>query len=244
MNLRNLFFHTILFATIAGTAALGVWQLHRREWKHQLIQTIAQRTAKPISPLPSPIDETWMWREVEFTGSLDDRKSISLPRYMTFKNRPGEWGDAIYAPMTLPDGRVILFRIGWVSHESQKTFYTGITRGHWKAIIRPFEKNIQITVPFSKPQGRTLMDASAYDDFHVPRQNYFLDSLSGYDESGPNPDFFFEPVRLWRGTPDLPDNHLIYAMTWFSLAVVLAVMYGRRLWDMNVSLHPPNMPNG
>ena len=57
-----------LLVLAAGFASLGVWQLDRQAWKHDLIAAIASRANAPPSPAPDAATETDAYRRIELTG--------------------------------------------------------------------------------------------------------------------------------------------------------------------------------
>jgi len=216
MRAKSVFFHVIILAAIIGTAALGVWQLHRREWKHALIAETSARLGLPPVNLTGPVDDHFHWRYAKLSGTVDYTHALKIPRFAKDIRcvADGTHGMIIVAPVRLADGSQVLLRTGWFQGD---------------ALDHPAREHIQIIGvihPFISPWMAPYDAASdswflpapeMYDHLTLPRLDYYVDNASG----GQNCHF---PQPLWE-EPELPDNHLQYAITWFALAAVLTGMY-------------------
>jgi surfeit locus 1 family protein len=210
-----------LAAVVAGFAvlvALGTWQLARRAEKHTLVALIESRMAAPPVPLPAAIDDpsAFDYRHVVVAGRfLHDKEMRLLNRVLD-----GRAGVNVVTPLVRENGMVVLVNRGWAPGDrasspaasgEERVTVTGIAR-----VPRspgPF-------VPANDP-ARGLW--------------YALDivAMAAARDLGP-----VAPVIVWadaeprdpgypRGgqVPPVPqDNHLSYALTWYSLALALAVI--------------------
>lgn len=209
--------------------ALGVWQVERREWKHALLDRIAAESAAPprdlVEVLTGP-EEARAYAHVEADGVLDASKGVHL-------FAPTGQGGADYrviAPLDYGDGRVILVDLGTMT-EAEKKALTGPVPAavggeiHVQGILRPSESPGWTTAaPDTKANRWYVRDvpaiAAAFGLKDVP--------LFVLQSETPNAGGVPRPVAF---RPDLADNHLAYAVTWFSLALILLVIFvllGRR----------------
>jgi len=112
-------FKPTLFPTLFTIPALilllwlGTWQVHRLQWKTQLIADITRQMTQPAIPLPKHIDpDSFRYRKVTVTGRFENDKEIYL--YSGPIEFKGEDGYDILTPFKEEDGSVILIDRGWV----------------------------------------------------------------------------------------------------------------------------------
>lgn len=202
--------------------ALGIWQVERRAWKLALIDRVEQRVHAAAEPIPARAawpavtaagDE---YRHVSVSGRfLHDRET--LVQAVT-EEGPGYW---VLTPLQRGDGTLVLVNRGFVPSERRdaSTRQDGNPQGQ-----------IEITglLRMTEPKGGFLRD-------NVPQHNrwysrdvaaiaaarglhnvapFFVDADAG-SQSGSGPIGGLTVIRF-------PNNHLIYALTWFALAFMLA----------------------
>jgi len=201
--------------------ALGVWQVERRTWKLALIDRLEQRVHAPAQPIPSPAawpavstanDE---YRHVRVTGRfLHDRET--LVQAVT-EEGPGYW---VLTPLQRDDGTQILINRGFVPSERRdpstrqggnpdgKVEITGLLR-----ITEPKGGFLRSNVPqHNRWYSRDVAAIAAARGLdHVAP--FFVDADAGSQTAG-GPIGGLTVIRF-------PNNHLIYALTWFALAFML-----------------------
>ncbi|MCP1337605.1 SURF1 family protein [Futiania mangrovi] len=207
--------------------SLGVWQLQRAEWKGALLDRVGQA----VEAAPVPLAQALRAPDPAYAHvRLQGRFLHGEERYV-FTSRDRVPGVLVFTPF-VPDGQeegqpVILVNRGFVPEplrnpevrqEGQVPAPATVT-----GILRPGESS-GLFVP--DPQERTRT-AYAID----------LEVLAGLGEVSVRTDWFVEadespvPGGLPRGrdpatiVASIPNNHLSYAATWFSLALVLAGVY-------------------
>ena len=223
--------------------ALGVWQVERRAWKLALIDRVEQRVHAAAQPIPSRA--SWPaitaagdeYRHVSVAGRfLHDRET--LVQAVT-EEGPGYW---VLTPLQRADGTLVLINRGFVPSERRdaSTRQGGNPDGR-----------VEITglLRITEPNGGFLRD-------NVPQHNrwysrdvaaiaaarglqnvapFFVDADAG-SQSGSGPIGGLTVVRF-------PNNHLIYALTWFTLAFMLAgrlfVTFRGGLFRRNRFVHEP-----
>jgi surfeit locus 1 family protein len=217
----------IVFAILIG---LGVWQLQRKAWKENLIASLdAQLAAAPV-PLPARV--TWPrldpaaneYRRVTFRAAFDHaHEALVYAAPSAFRpdaSGPGFW---VLTPARLPDGGILFVNRGFVPDSRRDP----ATRADGQ-VSAP----VDVTGVLRWPDTRhwfTPADEPSHN-LWFSRDPVATAAAKGL---GPVAPFYVEqeaPVPP-GGLPQpgkivvaLPDNHLQYAVTWFGLAIVLAVM--------------------
>jgi surfeit locus 1 family protein len=223
-----------LFLPVAATVlslaillALGTWQWQRMGEKRLLIDTIASRTALPPQPLPDfgKGEAILAYTPVTMTGRFDHAREahvfFSLSKPVGGASGPGY---LILTPFTLADGRVVLVNRGFVP-EPRK-------------------------LAGSRAEGQIAGETTLTGLLRLPEAR---GPFSGADDPAKNVYFVRDPAAIAKalgigpvapftvdlkaplppgGLPvpgvtqiDIPNNHFQYALTWWSLAVVLAVIF-------------------
>lgn len=213
---------TLSLAAIAILIGLGIWQVQRRAWKLTLIDRVEERVhARPIA-LPPPAawpaataasDE---YRHVSVTGRpLNDQET--LVRAVT-EEGPGFW---VLTPLLRDDGTMVLINRGFVPAEKRDP----ATRPDGNA---PHTVEITGLMRMTEPRGGFLRDNDPGHDRWYSRDVAAIAAARGFNEVAP---FFIDAdaapnagVYPIGGLTVIrfPNNHLIYALTWFALAFMLA----------------------
>ena len=215
-------------AIILGAAAfsllvgLGVWQIWRLVEKRQLIATIETRITAPAVDLPASGVEpaAWRYRRVRLRGVFQHDREFHL--FST--NRAGKSGYQVITPLVRPDGLVVLVDRGWVPADRKD--------------------------PATRPQGQVAGEVTVVGLVHAPwRRGWFVPA----NDPARNLWFYGDLAAMAAhlgaarvapvfvdadATPNpggLPvggqtkivirNDHLQYAITWFALALALAVMF-------------------
>ena len=209
-------FAAISFVILCG---LGYWQTQRLEWKLGLIAEIeAGRGATPL-PLPPRLDDApaWRFRIVTTTG----RFLHHAEAHRLGKAENGKVGYRIFTPLQRDDGETIMVERGWVPEDlkAPETRSAGQVGGPVTVtgMVRLPDSRNYFTPPDSVAKNEWFavdpraMAASA--GVTVPNW-YVVDEASELDwpRAGPS-------------ELNLRNNHLGYAITWFSLAFALAVIW-------------------
>ena len=231
MRAKSAVFHVIILGAIIGASALGMWQLHRREWKHEIMAEMGDRLAMPPMALTERVGNDFHWRYAKVTGTIDYDHVITIPRYaqgMTCAAN-NQHGLIVIAPLRLASGDQVLLRLGWFPGDTfQKTGTEKITT---TGVIRPFSTS---WLPAYDLVSHAWFRPSVemYDALKLPYLNYYVDNAI----SAQNCHF---PQSVWA-QPELFDSHLQYAVTWFTLAGVLLTLYIYRQWTIQKN-HPPKI---
>jgi surfeit locus 1 family protein len=210
---------------VAFCSGLGVWQIERLQWKTDLIAARQTAIAAPPTALPAtPAEAARLeFHPVTARGTLLNDKET----YLHAIGPKGEPGFAVLTPLHESNGGMIMVDRGFVPADKKDpsaraaTNPIGLTQVNGFLRLPP-ESKPGWFIPENQPQtGEWFwfdLPAIAIAT-GVPNLPPF------YIQAGPAPN----PGGWPRGTApdpsDLPNNHLQYAITWFSLAAAAAVVY-------------------
>ncbi|QPF87952.1 SURF1 family protein [Bradyrhizobium genosp. L] len=202
--------------------ALGVWQIERRTWKLELIERVEQRVH--AAPVPLPPSSSWPainaagdeYRHVTISGSFLNTDETLVQAVTT--EGPGFW---VMTPLRTADGTTVLVNRGFVPPDKRApaTRHDGEPKGPVTVtgLLRMSEPRGGFLRNNDPAAGRWYSrDVAAIAATHglslvAP---YFIDA-----DATPNPDGYpLGGLTIVR----FPNNHLIYALTWFTLAFMLA----------------------
>jgi len=220
MSFRPAFWPTVIaLPAFLVLIALGTWQLYRLAWKTELnAERAAASQGTPI-PLPRTLEEAEAvkFRHVRVEGVFDHARE----RYLAATSERGEAGFHVLTPLTLDDGRVLLVNRGFVPSELKRPE----RRKEGQVEGRVTVEGLVRVPPAEKPSWfvpDNVPDANMW--FWMELAAMAPDALPYYVDAGPAPNPGGWPkggvTRLF-----LPNDHLQYAITWYALAVVLAVIY-------------------
>jgi cytochrome oxidase assembly protein ShyY1 len=222
---------TVVATCVAILCSLGVWQLHRKVWKENLIAAMTSRLNAPPEPLPP----SSQWDKL--TQDKDEFRRVSFsaqfaPGQQALVYTPGSAlrtdikgpGYFIFAPAKLPDGTVIVVDRGFVPMDRKDALAPA------SAAI----ETVQVVGVLRWPEERSVFTPSSdsksnvwfsRDPMSMSEQNHWEATAPFYvDQEGPVPASGLpKPGKL---EVHLRDDHLQYAITWFGLAAGLIGVYG------------------
>ncbi|MHA1107590.1 MAG: SURF1 family protein [Alphaproteobacteria bacterium] len=212
----------LVLCAIALMAELGTWQLHRLNWKTDLIEGREKSLARPPFELKKSYGNP---REIRFRRIiaqgvfLHEKEFVIGPR-----TRKGEAGWHVVTPLQFQNGMMVLVNRGWIPYRRKDpaTRRAGLPSGtvQIEGVVRT------IRAPgFFIPDNAPEKDDWYYFDIPALREHLGLKSLPDYIiDAGPAANKGGYPVG--GQTIVRPVNrHLEYALTWYGLALVLAVIY-------------------
>jgi surfeit locus 1 family protein len=213
--------------------SLGTWQLQRKAWKENLIETLTRKFAGPAIDLPPPAQWASLRQDKdEFTrvkfraDYLQGKDAIVWATGSGLRDDVKGPGIFVFTPATLPQGEVVVINRGYVAEQKP----TGATKrpapvegpAEITGILRwPEQKGWELTTSFDK--GAQLWFVR---DQTAMAQEYGWGNVAPFyieRESQQPADGIAPPGLL---SPHLPDNHLQYAVTWYGFAVVLLAVFG------------------
>jgi surfeit locus 1 family protein len=209
----------------AGFVALGIWQLERRAWKHALIEAVETRAYQAPQSPPDPAQ----WSQI--TAARDAYRRITVRgRYQGGKDAlvmaVTDRGSGYWVLTPLDTGRErILINRGFIAQD-QRTNPPATPTGDVTVtgLLRISEPDGGFLRSNDPAAGRWFSrDVVAIGDAqHLGTiAPYFIDADGSANAPG-------QPVG---GLTVLAftDNHMVYALTWFGLAM-LSCWAGYRVW--------------
>ena len=214
----------IVTVVVTTLISLGFWQLDRLNWKQHLLGRIKARIAAPRISLPREdiVLQELEFRGVSFAGKFVEGRDVRL----FAMDERGAPGYHLYSHFRLEDGRGLIVNRGWLpKQEADKE----------SADFRPRQPLGTLTGRVRLSQTKTLFTPANDIEANIW---YFadLDAIATYLSVLDAVPFFVEldddGAGLWpRGSVmrlNFPNNHLQYAITWFALAGVAALIFGLR----------------
>ncbi len=208
----------LLLATITLLIGLGVWQIERRTWKLALIaQTERQLRAAPVAaPPPSaPIDADDAYKPVVATG----RYRAGTDTYVQAVTDLGG-GFWVLTPFDTDRGFTLLVNRGFVPADQ---------RGKVAPPTAP--QSIRGLLRLTEPGGGFLRSNDPAGDRWYSRD---LAAIAEARHLGRVAPYFIDASEPRTGWPRggmtvvrFRNSHLVYALTWFGLALLVAIMAWR-----------------
>lgn len=220
----------LAFALVAGAGffALGVWQVHRLAWKEALIARVERNVHG--TPVPAPGPAQWHaitpddeYRRVRAHGRFDYAHEVQVAA--TTDLGAGYW---VLTPLRTGEGAWLLVNRGFVPSELR----TKVPRG-------PAEGEVVGLLRFSEPGGRFLRANVPADGRWYSRDVASIAAAQGL--MGAVAPYFIDEVATPESATRWPrpgltviqfrNDHLVYAITWFALAAMMAAAFGYVLLD-------------
>ena len=226
---------------VAGLLQLGTWQLERRTWKLALIERVTQRLQQPPVDLPDsqlwadlqPADFEYLY--VKTTGQWLTDKTVLTQATTALGS--GFW---VLTPLALSDGSSLLVNRGFIPAAQRAQWQPpsgasgapvgnvsiqgllrksepdgGFLRKNDPASQRWFSRDVTAIAQAQQLKG----PAPFFLDSGLP-DNTLNNNLEARPSSaGPWPREGLTVVRF-------SNSHLVYAITWFGLAVMVLVAGG------------------
>ena len=197
--------------------ALGLWQMKRLVWKEALLADISARIAGPAEVLPVTAGPDAKYTPVQISGRTTGQEALVLS---------GEKGVGagfqVIAAFQTDDGRRILLDRGYIPEEARNQARPPVAlrlRGnlHW-----PDETDSYTVGPDLKANIWFARDVPKMAAVLNTEPVMVVAAEAGGDAQGIRP----MPISA----TGIPNDHLGYAITWFSIAVVWAGMTLLLLW--------------
>jgi surfeit locus 1 family protein len=211
---------------LALCIALGVWQLHRLDWKADLIQRMETRLHDAPVPLGMALSESspehyhLEWRRVSLRGHFIHGGEL----YLFARGPNGATGVQVITPFQWGSHGIVLVNRGFVpdAKRDPATRAAGQVLGEIeiRGVVRDSANSGWFTPPpdvrrrlwFAR-DSKSMVDTVGLK-LVVP---FFVEV-----DATPNPGGY--PIG-GQTIVEIPNNHLSYAITWFALALALAVVY-------------------
>jgi cytochrome oxidase assembly protein ShyY1 len=221
---------------VIAFVGLGVWQLHRRVEKHALIAALTERLAAAPIPLSPPAQWSALnsahdeFRRVSFTATYQSRLDAMVYTFGSAirpdTSGPGTWA---FLPARLPDGETVAVNAGFVPNTTQD-------RGQQDRAVAQLitDQPVNLTGYIRFPEAAGMLTPAEDHDNRLwfTRDHLAMAQALGWNKVAPFYIDLEEPVPA-NGIPKpgpldvhLKDDHMQYAITWFTLAGAVVIAFG------------------
>jgi len=189
---------------------LGSWQIIRLNWKNNLILEIESSLKKP--PVQLSESNATNYLKIETSGSIDFDKQI----YLYNLNENGTPGFEVINPIII-DSKNYLINRGWIPfkkkdseeiYEFDENNIIGTLKSQGRKNIFKPDNDIKENYWFS-------LDREDILEFTGKKFSNYIIYLDGNYQ-------FPKPKKI---TANISNNHKKYAITWFSLAISILLLY-------------------
>ncbi len=215
--------HLGVLALLLVLISLGLWQLRRLEERQVTNQVgLARHAAEPLDLQAmvqgaGPDLDTLEYRRASTRGEWDPSYEV----YVRSQVRDGRSGLWVVTPLVLEDGQAVMVNRGWVPVELNRTEAAPLPGGVEVIGVVRASRSRSALGPTDQPGVEDTIarvDLSLLDTYvPYPLLGVYL------EESTDNPEAW--PLRLQEPVFDDEGSHLVYAVQWFSFAVVGLVGY-------------------
>ena len=207
---NKLLFSVFVYFIILSLFSLGFWQIYRLNWKLELIEQIENSLKNDPVELTNVEKKNYL--RIKTSGDIDFDKQI----YLYNLNDAGKPGFEVINPIKIGDENYLINR-GWIPFEKQdlpeiNLFDQNQIVGTLMLQTKPssfkpendIEKNYWFTLnreDISKFTGRNFSEYVIYlnGDYKIPKPRVITAKIS--------------------------NNHKKYAITWFSMAISILLIY-------------------
>lgn len=247
-RLARLLFLLLALGALVGFLALGTWQVERRTWKLALIERVTQRVNGPPAALPVPD----RWSQIDAANDEYRRVRLSgifLNDSETLVQASTDYGSGFWVmtPVQLSDGSIVLVNRGFVSPDKRdrSSRNDGSSESRMPADVvgllrltqpggsflrrndpsagRWYSRDVQAIA-----QARGLTGVAPYFVDAQDLQAGARNAAGGGGNAGE-----LIPGTIPSRWPvagltviDFHNNHLVYAITWYALALMIALAVG------------------
>ena len=215
--MKKISFSIFVFFSVILFCSLGTWQVYRLQWKLDLINEINYGlNSEPVLYSKTNIIK---YQKVKFSGVFDFEKQV----YLYSLNSNGQPGYDIITPIKINSNEILLVNRGWIKDNLKRNkninkvktkSFEGIIKKIGKPNLFKPENDIKNNVWYSLK----LEDLQNFTGYKLT--NFVL-----YLQNSQN-----NLVEKKIISPNLPNNHLKYAITWYSVAlsILLYFLYFRK----------------
>jgi surfeit locus 1 family protein len=227
----------LVFAALVFSifAALGTWQIERRHWKLDLIARVNQRVHADAVAAPS----TDQWRQLNAPNDEYRRIRVIgtfMPEHNTLVQAVTALGSGFWVltPLRLTDGTAVMVNRGFISAEAKQT--AAVAR-----VDDTTTSNVTGLLRMTQPGGAFLHQNDPINNRWYSRDVFAIAAAKGLTQVAPyfvDADASLIPtIKTSASNPDLVpiggltvitfhNNHLVYALTWYTLATMVAGAMG------------------
>ena len=197
---------------------LCFWQVGRLEWKQELLERIEKKLNAPPVPLPTSVSEKNDQYLKVVTDGYFLQNEIHILTSQKFKGP----GFRVITPFVTKSGPIILVDRGFVVEEKKDSIRSNASAFVTGNLLWPDETDIFTPQPNIKKNIWFARDVKSMSS-HLNTEPILLVVESEIPHSE-----LIEPMPI---SINIPNNHLQYAITWFSLALIWFSMSIYFIWS-------------
>jgi len=203
-------FSVFVFFFIFVFLSLGTWQIIRLNWKLDLITQINNSLANEPASLTQAEKKNYL--KIKTSGKIDFNKQI----YLYNLNQEGKPGFEVLNPILINEENYLINR-GWIPFEKKDTSEINKINQEEITGILKIQNKANYFKPANDIEGNYWFTLNRDDIFEYTGKSFsqYIIYLSG-DYKIPL------PIKI---SADISNNHKKYAITWFSLAISLLLIY-------------------
>jgi surfeit locus 1 family protein len=207
---HKLLFSVFIIFFILVFIALGSWQIIRLDWKNNLILEIENSLKNPPVELTKSTEENYL--KIKTSGSIDFDKQI----YLYNLNDNGTPGFEVINPILIDNENFLLNR-GWIPFEKKESDEINLID----------ENNIIGTLRLQGKKNFFKPDNDIKENYWFSLNREDILTFTGKEFSNyiiylDGNYRFPKPKKI---TSNISNNHKKYAITWFSLAISILLLY-------------------
>ena len=210
--MKNLFlFKIFVFLFITLFCTLGTWQLYRLQWKQSLINQISEGLKS--TPIRYSQNIKKNYQKVILAGEYDFKNQI----YLYSLNDKGQPGFDVVTPFVTDSKENVLVNRGWIRKQFKNTLDINISSKNITGMLRPANRKNFFTP--DNDINKNIWFSINLKDIQIitgKKFNKFIVYLEDQNTNMPKPK---------KITVDVPNNHLKYAITWYSISISILFYY-------------------
>ena len=223
---KPVFWPTVFFVfSLIILVSLGTWQVKRLIWKNDLISFYLKQSTNNIINLHKEnfVSEEIEYRKVRLTGKFLNKKEV----HITGKTYEGNAGFHVVTPFLMQNGNYVLVNRGWVSEnykEAKSRSFSLINEETSVIGLIRYPQKKGYFVPENEPDNGfwfTIKPTEIKNHLKIDKETFiikfYVDALR--QEKKIN-----LPIGI-KEKINIRNQHLSYAITWYSLAIVLMIIY-------------------
>ncbi|WP_440653030.1 SURF1 family protein [Candidatus Pelagibacter sp. HIMB1542] len=207
---NKLLFSVFVYFVILVLLSLGFWQLYRLSWKLDLINQI--ENSLKIDPVELQNVEKKNYLRIKTSGQIDFKKQI----YLYNLNETGKPGFEVINPIKVGNEDYLINR-GWISFEQKNKPEINVV--DQKNIIG----TLMLQSKSSSFKPRNEVDKNYW--FTLDREDILKFTGKNFSKYIIYLNGNYENPRPRVITAKISNNHKKYAITWFSMAISILLIY-------------------
>ncbi len=233
----RIFLAVLALLLIVLFIGLGTWQVQRLQWKRDLIARVDARVH--AQPVPAPVASQWgqvsrpthEYLRVQVAGNF--LFDYTTPVQAVTDLGPGFW---LLTPLCTPEGRIVFINRGFTASAENLAGRFPARRAPEGVCLpgQPPSASVTGLLRITEPGGGFLRENDPVGNRWYSRDVQALAAARGLDGVAP---YFIDAARgqepagaLERAVGGLTvvsfqNNHLVYALTWYALALMVAAAW-------------------